>query len=196
MQDEYAAGIIDGEGCIRLMTSPNGVVRTSVEVTMSYKALPLLTKLQAQYGGNTIHQKRDDRTQTRAANFSWRKSGLDAIEFLRLIRPHLIIKAEQADLAIWLFETIASMPRGPGKGTPWSAEAKALGMQARERMAELNRTGPERRGIPGRTPFAIREGSRWVTPQRSLLEMLPAEFTGPWPKCGVMIDGLVYELQK
>lgn len=193
MHDQYTAGLIDGEGCIRLMESKRGVVRVSVEVQMSAKALPILQRLHSTYGGNTLAHKRDNRTQTRAETWSWRMGGMEAIDFLKRIKPYLILKPEQAELAIWFHETVSKMPHGPGKGRPWSEEMKALGQRARGRMSELNRKGPERKTIPGKLPLATLEGTQWVT-QQLMLDGLPDVFTGPFPKHGAMIDGQIFEL--
>ena len=193
MHDQYAAGLIDGEGCIRLMESRRGVVRVSVEVQMSVKALPILQQLRSTYGGNALSSKRDARTKTRAETWSWRMGGTEAVEFLRRIKPHLILKTEQAELAIWLHETVSQMPPGPGRGRPWSDEAKEIGRRARGRMSELNRKGPPRRAIPGRLPLATLEGGEWVTQQQTL-DGLPEIFLGPFPKHGAMVDGQIFEV--
>lgn len=192
MDDAYTAGVIDSDGCIRLAKGKRGVVTVVVEVTMSFKALPLLRKLHHRYGGKCIRIKRDLRP-TRAVTHSWRLIGRPASAFLRLIRPHLIVKGGQADLAIWLQDTIDRTPRGPGRGGPWTQELKEAAERARRRMAELNRTGPERVGSPGKMPFAIFESGEWVSPQMTF-DPLPVPFMGSWPAAGEMVDGLVYAL--
>lgn len=159
---------------------------------MSYRALPLLQKLQQTYGGNQIRIKRDPRP-SRAETHSWRLIGRPCQPFLSRIIPYLLIKRSQAELAIWLQGQIDATPRGPGKGGPWSEELRAIASRARARMAELNRTGPALRGLPGRTPLAFLEGSAWVSPQMSL-DPLPAPFRGPWPSSGAVVDGVAYAL--
>lgn len=192
MDDSYMAGIVDGEGCIRLSSSRNGVATVQMEVTMSYKALPLLKKIQATYGGNCIRIKRDPRP-SRATTHSWRLIGRPCTPLLQRLLPHLLIKQPQAELAIWFQDKVDSTPRGPGKGGPWTEELRTTAARARARMAELNRTGPERQGIPGKTPMAFLEGSSWVSPQMSL-DPLPAPFDGPWPMSGAVVDGMAYAM--
>ncbi|MGD9753310.1 MAG: hypothetical protein AB7W59_20140 [Acidimicrobiia bacterium] len=150
LSDPYMAGIMDGEGCVRIVRQKRGTYSVQVELTMSYKALDMLRMVHATYGGSLITQKRDDRSETRAACWSWRITSAKSVDFLRIMVPHLVIKKAHALLAINFHETVKPMPRGPGRGAPWSTLQKSLGEAAFLRMKELNRTGPERYSLPPR----------------------------------------------
>jgi hypothetical protein len=102
----YLAGIMDGEGCI-----------------MAYQSTHpdnLRVKLQVSIGNTDLNLHEWFKTHLSFGSVSWaypkgRKpmwkfvvSGLSGIEFLRHLRPHLIIKASQADLVLQstAFQTI------------------------------------------------------------------------------------------
>ncbi len=100
----YVAGLFDGEGCVRADDSPKktpkGEIRRSyqmlVSVTMTDK--PLIEQLQT-------HMHKRDPIKNRPC-FCWAAASNIALAFLRQVEPHLIIKREQAQLAIRLQEHV------------------------------------------------------------------------------------------
>jgi hypothetical protein len=82
---EYLAGLVDGEGCIRLHPSNKGKYRKyypRLQVTNTYK--PILDMLVDQYGG-AVH------SDTKSRKENWK-----ARELLNQLLPYLIIKKEKA----------------------------------------------------------------------------------------------------
>jgi hypothetical protein len=92
---EYLAGLVDGEGCIRLNPSGKGKYRRyypRLQVTNTY--LPILEQLKEQFGG-CITEKKNNRPDWSTA-YDWRVNGDTARTILTSLIPYLIIKKEKA----------------------------------------------------------------------------------------------------
>ena len=105
MKPEYLAGLFDGEGCIDVqrMYPKEGrnrlYVRPRVRMCMTDSSRFLADQLRAKFGGH-ICTRKGKQNQQNSWSCEW-LSG-DAIRhILNLILPHLILKAEQAKLALW-----------------------------------------------------------------------------------------------
>ena len=96
----YAAGIVDGEGCVRLASRAKKYVTPSVQV--SNTRFDLLQWLKERWGGSVYFCK-EPRTN-RKPHGVWSVCGQKAISFLRDVQPFLLIKNEQAQI-------ILSLPR-------------------------------------------------------------------------------------
>ena len=130
----YLAGILDGEGCISIlkmrMKRPYGVYwHYALQLRIGNTYLPLLEWICERVGGKIYAQTyvtnwRGNRKQA----YHWHMQGRQAANFLALVRPYLIVKSEQADLAM---EFIAL-----GRETAPAARA-----EMRERMRTLNVRG-------------------------------------------------------
>ena len=94
---DYLAGLVDGEGCIRLHPSNRGKYRKfypRVQVTNTYK--PVLELLVSQYGG-AIHSATKPQKEGWKLKHDWRLTGDKARELLKELLPFLIIKKEKAE---------------------------------------------------------------------------------------------------
>lgn len=138
----YLAGIIDGEGCITILRRKHVErgqrPRYALEVVVINTDVRLIEWLQARFGGSVNRRKIEcDRW---ADSFRWRSSNLHSEAILRRVRPFLIIKAAQADLALKFRETFgkhACRFRMPAAAT--YAERERL----RQEIQFLNRRGPK-----------------------------------------------------
>lgn len=96
----YAAGIIDGEGCILIQKrsierkSPTYSLRVALGVTDECLCIWMLRK----FGGTRI--KNYNRGPNYRRVYRWDLSGPRASEFLEKILPYLVIKVQQAQLGI------------------------------------------------------------------------------------------------
>jgi hypothetical protein len=183
----YAAGLIDGEGCISIAGYKNKTGNTyaaRIDVGMSSKARPVLAWLQQHFGGS-IRKTRDQSERWEEA-YAWAVFGKGAHTFLLAVQPYLILKAEQARLAVRLQEMIAE--------SGWTSEARRRGETIRQRMQELNRKGPDTSSIaPGW--FARLAGGIWVTPQSDMFTDLGwASFSQTWLRAGMVRRGAAYPL--
>lgn len=90
----YAAGIIDGEGCIYAKIDSR---RTYLNVQVAMCSEPVIKWFGETFGGSVyIHQKRV------TPLFAWRLLGAKCAGFLTAIRPYLKEKRRRAELAIEL----------------------------------------------------------------------------------------------
>ena len=116
----YAAGIIDGEGCIciykhrkRKDTKHGYIFALTVRVTNTNEYI--INWFKMQFGGGIC--KMADRTSRGYKDcWQWAISGKKASDFLKLIEPYLLIKYPQAELAI-AFQTKKSRRPTIGKCT-------------------------------------------------------------------------------
>jgi len=106
MDIQYLAGFFDGEGCIdnQVMYPANAkgklYVRPRLRVAQSNTGAVILHKLQETYGGHLSQRKPQNANQQ--ASTSWEildKAGITRM--LEQLAPLLIIKKEQAILALW-----------------------------------------------------------------------------------------------
>ena len=97
----YAAGILDGEGCVSLEKAngrPNKRgYRISLFATISNTNKPLLQWLKDKFGGQVKQYKK---RVGRKTCWVWRICAKQAAEFLEAVRPYLIVKLSEVDLAL------------------------------------------------------------------------------------------------
>ena len=102
MDDQYAAGFFDGEGCVLIeRQSPRDghpSPKHALLVTIGNTHLPILRALRAEYGGRIgLNRKATERHK---AYWQWRLGPSLAVTFLNRIRPYLVEKEPQAWLAL------------------------------------------------------------------------------------------------
>jgi len=193
LTDAYAAGLVDGEATIGIHkpTASQPTYHVRLDCSMSEKALPVLQAIQARYGGQL--RKMREATDRWEAAWSWRLLERQLVrEMLAAIRPHLILKREQANVAERLLDLIDSLPQTVNGKAKWTAEAREDGAVLKALMNDLNQKGPS---VPRQAGwFARYVGGRFLTDQGSLLEATRlARFSGTWPRSGSMRDGRVFE---
>ena len=104
----YAAGILDGEGSIYF--SRNRTARwPSPVVSVASTDRELLEWLRSRVGGSVI-RKRTYQPQ-HAVSYDWKLTDRRALEFLKLVRPFLVIKRKISRCDLLLAEYIACTPR-------------------------------------------------------------------------------------
>lgn len=173
----YAAGIIDGEGCITIYGSSH--LYPSVQVGMSAKGTPVVQWLAQHFGGKAYHYERRERNRQQSAQIKWQLSAAAAVSFLREIYPALILKRKQADVAIGLQGFLESKKGANGK-VVWTKEVKQRARLFKKRLTLLNSKGE---------PHPV-----WITNQL-LLDGSSEEFSGTWPQSGMIVGGKAYRLQ-
>ena len=106
MTPEYVAGLIDGEGCIdcQILYPKRGYkyynIRPRLRVVMTQSSGFLLEQLEAIYGGYISYRK--SKSITDKDSMSWEIAGKTfMVKLLEAILPHLVLKKEQAKLALW-----------------------------------------------------------------------------------------------
>lgn len=95
---QYIAGLIDGDGCIHLDNS-NDKLYVAIQVSMTCKEI--IDLLYVQFGGGfcEIQPKKDN---SKVA-YQWKVRSDAAIHLLVDIFPYLVVKKEQAKLAMQFY---------------------------------------------------------------------------------------------
>lgn len=99
----YAAGFLDGEGCItigkaRQTGNPQRLYYT-LNVTAANTNLAVLQRLEKTYGGSTLGRA-DHIAKGWKQGYRWRVSSWGAVAFLKEVMPFLIVKRRQAEIAL------------------------------------------------------------------------------------------------
>jgi len=130
---EYAAGFFDGEGCVNCSSGRKNspfirilVVNTNLEVLKVFQ----------NFWGGDINKNYKPKEHWKQA-YTWRLSHKSALKFLSDILPYLIVKKEQAELAI-KFGSIR-----PGKGNKWSENSLLEANDIINAIKEKNKKGIE-----------------------------------------------------
>lgn len=141
----YVAGLFDGEGWVRADDSKKtqkGHTRRSYQmvVGIAMTERPLIEMLHAKFGGNFSVRKHP--SPTHRPCFSWTAASNIALAFLRQVEPHLIVKKEQARLAILLQEHVLAnkhIMNGYGKTAEMRAPLYAYRAELADQIKALKR---------------------------------------------------------
>jgi hypothetical protein len=170
----YAAGLIDGEGCIRIQKQSNKQIYiVVVQLAMTVKADPIRQALIATFGGNSYAM--EFKNKKWAKQWQWRISGEKACDLLSQILPFLVLKKKQAQLALNMNE----MRKMDG----WTKKTRAAAERMKQQMHELNMKGPDARNAEG----------GWYQTSPDLFGTWHLS-SDPWPRSGMTRNGFVYEL--
>ena len=117
LNDVYVAGLFDGEGYVGVQSHrryPSIVYQ--IRVTLGVTYAPVITMLQATYGGSIHVNRHSTRNPRHKDQHVWVAGSQIACSFLKKVLPHLIIKQEQAKLALELQASIDKWKfKFPGK---------------------------------------------------------------------------------
>lgn len=97
----YAAGILDGEGCIQICPNSRGKNGHYLRVEVVNTNARLLQWLKERFGGNVQARGQLDVRATKPL-FVWSTASRVSAAFLRTVRPYLIVKATEADCGLLL----------------------------------------------------------------------------------------------
>lgn len=115
---EYIAGLVDGEGYIRIAKNKYRLSGKRNPTYQLYVGINMtdprpIKSIQEIFGGK-IYVTRIKTSKHRTL-FGWIVTSRKAIEFITAVRPHLLVKGEEADVAITFQNHIDS------SGRQWSA---------------------------------------------------------------------------
>ncbi len=143
----YAAGFFDGEGCIAIACQPSRMARGKrshkprywLNVSLSQNDPAPLVWMKDRFGG-AVRFRRGKRSydQGEYQRWDWVASTAAALIFLRTVRPFLIVKASQADLAFQFAETVVPNRRN----TPSDVQTCRADLFSRMRSAKHQEFAP------------------------------------------------------
>ncbi len=102
----YCAGLFDGEGCIHIarISTKKRSLTFQLVCKVSMSSLPVLELLMARYGGSIRAESQSATHNKYGLVHSWAISSSNAVMFLTQLLPYLVVKREQAELAL-LFQS-------------------------------------------------------------------------------------------
>ncbi len=92
MLNSYIAGLLDGEGCFGLYKTSKGSIWGDISIGVTFK--PILFDTQNEYGGILYETK----AGTNKIVWRWKISGIEAINMIERVAPHMHEKYRQAVL--------------------------------------------------------------------------------------------------
>ena len=144
----YCAGLFDGEGCVSIVNDKSqGWNSWRLMIQMNSTSVSSLNKMIGMFGGRYGEQKRtlNNNLTPRFVAYHWALNGAKAYEALKKMRPFLVEKKAQADIAMKFF--IYQKHTTDKSGLPASV--------IRKREDFLKRLKSAR--IASLTPFALAE---------------------------------------
>ena len=94
----YAAGIVDGEGSIGINSTPK---HTWLVISVANSDPRVCVWLADRYGGKVHQDKQRIRNgKSTRIMYHWQAGAATSGKFLKVIHPYLVIKKEQADIAL------------------------------------------------------------------------------------------------
>jgi len=132
ISSEYAAGFMDGEGCINVSSTRS---TTFIRILIVNTNLEVLKYFQQKWGGDISENKRHKSNWKIA--YTWRVSHVACLTFLNDVYPFLIVKKKQAEAAFIFFNN------RPGKGNRWTDSRLAEATEAINQIKLLNKKGVE-----------------------------------------------------
>lgn len=184
----YAAGLVDGEGCLMLAKD----LQPILFVGMTIKAKAVLDQMAHRWGGMVGHRRKA--TVKWEASCMWRLSAAETLEpFLVAIQPFLRLKTEQARLLLRVFELKRECPHRSDGRAVFNDQMRERLNTIRLTIQHLNRKGPTQ-PMP-LTALAQLVAGQWVTNQRDFLSETGLEpFSETWPRAGMTRNGIAYQL--
>lgn len=143
----YLAGLVDGEGAIGIALArprSRGEMRShAVYLTVSNTYLTAMDKMRELWGGTLVVRRASKESDRMIGNLRW--SSRAAANVLQEIRPYLLIKHEQADLAL---EFMRDMDKRRSKTHAISEDEWHNRERLRVAIRQLNRPDPNVKPLP------------------------------------------------
>ena len=131
MNDAYAAGILDGEGCLTVgLTKRVMTYDSRIYVGMTERAKGVLELFRREFGG-TLRKSRGATEKWEAA-WMWSVSGRGAAAVLARVLPHLVLKQRQGQLLAELEAMKADATDARERAKAVSAAKAQIGRSGRE----------------------------------------------------------------
>lgn len=140
----YLAGVIDSDGCILISKmQPGRKTRTTnpryvLSIVVTNTSLILMEWLVINFGGR--YKARQRVSEKHKYTYNWYYDNGKAAEILKLIKPYLVVKSEQALAGIEFIENW-ELPAKLGQGAKTPPREMERREQFYQKMKRLNQTG-------------------------------------------------------
>lgn len=142
VQDAYAAGLLDGEGCLHLTQSGKKRAAWTAKVTinMAVGALPVLRAMHETYGGGLCQSR--DQSEKHQEIWLWSLTAKPELKaFLLAVRPHLMVKDRQADVLLNFLAALDAAPKNANGSVAWDQAMRIKGADTKRQITSLNARG-------------------------------------------------------
>lgn len=145
VSDEYLAGLLDGEGHISIMFKARSGARRGtgnqcyILVSLTMVDRQAIDAAAERFGGAVYHLKQESERWKRA--YRWMATGARAEAVLKAVRPHLLVKQPQADLALEFREVTLQGGRTTEARAAYNATVLGRRLELLEEMRRLNKRG-------------------------------------------------------
>jgi hypothetical protein len=135
--DAYLSGFFDGEGNIRIDTSLGQLKQRRFNLRIEVKQVDPhpLNVFAERFGGTVRRQRRNNLNPNWRDTVEWTASSSRAVEALRAMRPWLIVKGPQADVAFQFQDVIDN--RGIASRVPLSDEELKIRQDLADEITRL-----------------------------------------------------------
>lgn len=138
----WVAGFFDGEGSVfvEIAKSKNTRrgVRNLLTVSVTQTSLPCLNLIKQHFGGSILAITKDRRhSMNNSVCYMWRVRSKDAIAFLEIIAPYVVVKKEQVELALQYPLTLADGSKYAGLHNPLPDEVHNRRMEIGQKLRDI-----------------------------------------------------------
>ncbi len=134
----YAAGILDGEGCVTIAGTPQSSgYRLYVQLGQAIKGWALLEFMNREFGGKISNPYQPPGGRALKRECFWTNE--EAYDLLKDLRPYLLFKGTQADLGFQFHEAVRKITVS-GR-VRWTTSAKEMAQEFQRQIKFLNRKG-------------------------------------------------------
>ena len=138
----WAAGFFDGEGSVFVEISKNKNTRRRVRnlltASVTQTSTPCLNLFKQCFGGNITPITKSRRSHmNNSVCFVWRVRSKDAIAFLEVIAPYVVVKKEQVELALQYPLTSADGRKYAGPYNPLPDEVHNRRMEIGQKLRDI-----------------------------------------------------------
>ena len=146
----YLAALIDGEGFIGIDSSYKRRFKNQtyqVRIGVCNTKRKLLDWIKLRFGGSVLFRGKP-KSPKHSPSYEWRIQAKKAGEIIRLVYPYLILKREQAKIALEFRDTfkeslIYTHQKGRFSNTQIKSTIIKKRKELREKMLALNKRGPK-----------------------------------------------------
>jgi hypothetical protein len=138
----WAAGFFDGEGSVFVEISKSKNTRRGVRnlltVSVTQTSIPCLSLFKERFGGSIAAITKSRRNHmNNSVCYMWRVRSKNAVAFLEIVAPYVVVKKEQVELALQYPLTLADGRKYAGLKNPLPDEVHNRRMEIGQKLRDI-----------------------------------------------------------
>jgi hypothetical protein len=109
----YMAGLLDGEGHIGIALRKNLISGHILRIEISNTNKAMIDWILPRFDGHGVIRKDRWGEGNRKDSYVWYADNRKAVRLLKMLIPYLVLKKEQAEIAVYFQSSIPAQGRGP-----------------------------------------------------------------------------------